>query len=142
MRNTIQEFWEEITINGHNYNKQQLIDFFTESYTEDFIENIDKWKANLYQMNTSVKDTIKNRTNFNLSKWKDITFDQFCQGVIKKATEYINAHGQITSVAVENIVEIILQDHLNDLDLNIVERIENASINDLLKSMNRLEIFI
>jgi hypothetical protein len=141
-KSSIQIFWE--TIKENDFTTKELQQFFIESYTEDFVENSKKWKDNLLNMNYGVKNVVKTHTNFNIKKWKDITFDQFCKGVIQIGSDYIKDNHTISSDIVEEIPEAILQQHLKDLDVDSFQEDDKTeiSVNALFESFQTPIIFI
>lgn len=138
----INHFWNELDNNPELYEDlDKLIQFFKDTYINEFIDDKNKWQFNLDNMNDMMLNTLNTETYYDTTKWKPVSFDQFCKGLINLGEQYILEHGYISTEIIEQICEDILRTHVESLNMP-VKTTKNASIAQLLNSIKYPRVHI
>lgn len=104
----ILNFWEYKKNNDLTVN--QLKKAAREYYTEDFIEESGKWKANLKDINELMQNNLRKYVT-NINEWEDMSFDYFCRTVNNEIESWIDTNEDIKPIDITNITEKIVTDY-------------------------------
>lgn len=106
--NTIKDFWQQ----KHNYNDINVLkQKMEEYYTDEFINNYNKWYKNLSDLNNTVYEFF-DKDDFPQQHIKEIKYDWFCKNIINSIKEWIDVHGNIFPEDIFIITENIISDHV------------------------------
>lgn len=109
---------------------------FIEAYTEDFTnpDRFNVWKLLITDLNEIMYSNLE-KLGFDLTNWKDISYDQFCNLLIKNAVEFITDHNEIIEEDMIIINESVIRDYAMSLDIKRKERKEKIEISDIINSI-------
>lgn len=126
--NIITEFW----MNKEHFNKAELKDKALMYYTEEFIENYERWKDNLDNLNETAKQIF---ADFGYSNdfWVDIKYNDFVKNVNELLSHIIDTTGDIFPEDMVDITTSIVNDHLLYLE-NIANQ-NKFTVSSILNSI-------
>lgn len=130
----INEFWE----NKYLYIKQgKLAEKAKEFYTEDFINNYERWKNIVEDYNKDIKDYLL-MYSFPSEQIEYMSFDFFCKTVISLIEEFININGDIIKEDLEIVIQKVAEEHISNLLNNYKQK--TITLNLLMDSIKKFAI--
>lgn len=127
----VEDFWQ---LDQSLMTKENLIKTAKEYYSEDFIEDYDKWKENLKQVNEGAYDAIKHIVP--KDKYIELTFDDLCSNILKKIEDNIIKFGVLSYTDIISITDSIYYDAM-EKSVNEWENNKN-SLNNLMDSIKKV----
>jgi len=125
----IVDFWD----NKQYYKTPELLkEKAREFYTEEFINNYDKWSANVNELNNAIKSHLIH-IQFPMQYWKEMKYDWFCESINKLIQEWITFNNDILLADIPIITEKLIADYIA---ICVDKYMENKyTINSLLDSI-------
>ena len=106
--NKIVDFWE-----NKDYYKETnvLLEKARIFYTDDFINNYEKWSANLKDLNNAIRVHLESK-HFPMRFWSEMTYDWFCKNINKLIQEWITVNNDIVLQDIPIITEKMIADYI------------------------------
>ena len=105
---SIKDFWQQKdNYNDINVLKQKMEEY----YTDEFINNYDRWSSNLKELNDIIY-TFLEKDNFPIKFIKKIKYDWFCKNIIENIKDWIDIHEDIYPEDINIITENMISDHV------------------------------